>query len=754
MTIRRRYHIDGIVQGVGFRPFVYNLARELDLTGWVKNTTDGVFIEAEGDAPALDDFFLRLELDAPRMAQVVGCSSEDIPTAGEPGFRIVPSDGGESVGTLVPVDAAVCADCLREIRDPDDRRYRYPFTNCTNCGPRWTIIARLPYDRPHTSMAPFEMCPACRAEYEDPDDRRFHAQPNACPVCGPLLSLAGAEVDPGADPLREAARLLGLGRIVAIKGLGGFHLAVRADDAAAVERLRRRKTREAKPLAVMVPTLEVAGRLGTPDIREKELLASPQAPIVLLKARPDAPEAGIVAAGHRRVGVMLPYTPLHHLLFDELGEHGVDVLVMTSGNLTDEPICIETEEAEDRLGHVADALMTHDRDILRRADDSVVQVLDDRLHVFRRGRGFAPVPILVGGDGPPVLAVGPELKNTVCLLKADRAFVSPHIGDLDSLPAYAFFQSTIATLKDILKCEPEIVAYDMHPGYRSTRWAKARAGRRVAVQHHHAHLASVLAEHRRSEPAIGLIMDGTGYGTDGTIWGGEILFGNAHGFNRLGHFSPVPLPGGDAAIRAPWRAALSYLREAFGDDIPDLPVFRGHPVDTVLTMLEKDLNCPRTSSCGRLFDAVAAICGPWAEARYEAQAAIELMALATPEAVRDAKPYDWEIDADFRIPTAPLIRQVVADVRGESPAGLISARFHRSLIDLLGRAAERAARETGCRDVVLAGGVFQNELLISGLDRALATSGFDVLRPIQLPPNDGAVAVGQAVIARTLPSAD
>ena len=771
--IRRRLLVDGVVQGVGFRPFVHNLARDEGLAGFVTNTSAGVVIEVEGPADRVDRFAGRLRDDAPALAQVVSVQAEDVEPLGGDGFAIVASEDSPGTRTLIPPDVATCADCLREIRDPGDRRRGYPFTNCTNCGPRWTIIGRIPYDRPYTSMAAFAMCPACRREYEDPADRRFHAQPNACPGCGPKVWLEGplGATDPGAGVLGRAAEALARHAILAIKGLGGFHLAVRADAPAAVAELRRRKVRAAKPLAVMAADLDAARRLARVTAEEAALLASPRAPIVLLEARPDAPVAPEVAPGHRRLGVMLPSTPLHHLLFDALAHHGLDVLVMTSGNVSDEPICLANEEARRRLDGVADAFLLHDRDILRRADDSVVQVLPGGPLLLRRSRGWAPVPVFVKGcdQAPPVLAVGAELKSAVCLLKDGRGFLSPHIGDLANLEAVEFFEETIATLQDVLECEPRLIAHDLHPGYASTRWAKeqAAAGRELlAVQHHHAHLVAVQAEHGLEGPTVGLVMDGTGYGMDGTIWGGELLVGGAGGFSRAGHFEPVPLPGGDAAIRAPWRQAVAYLRHAYGPDFfaahPDEFGFqKDRPIDPVLEMLEKDVNSPATSSCGRLFDAVAALVGPWNEAAYEAQAAIELMALTTHGEVAAARPFAAALaelieieppagstgEGMLSLPVSPLVR-AVRDARraGVAPAA-ISAMFHRTMIDLLGAAAAWAAGRYGLEDVVLAGGVFQNELLLAGVEKALTGAGLRVRRPVQAPAGDGAVALGQAVIA-------
>ncbi len=764
--------VDGIVQGVGFRPFVFNLARAENLAGFVANSSDGVVIEIQGSAKALDRFVLRLTNEAPPLADIVSVETDLVETEPDADtFEIRASVNAPGTRTLIPPDVATCADCLREIRDPHDRRFGYSFTNCTNCGPRWTIIGRIPYDRPHTSMARFTMCPACQEEYDDPCDRRFHAQPNACPECGPRVWL---EDDTGlisgrTDPLETAAGLLAVGRILAVKGLGGFHLAVRADDDKAVERLRRRKNREAKPLAVMVASLEVARNLGMVGEAEEELLTSVRSPIVLVeKIDGGKLVAPSVAAGHRRLGVMLPYTPLHHLLFDKLRPLGVDTLVMTSGNAGDEPICLGNDEARTRLRNIADSWLLHDRDIVRRADDSVVQDLAGDALLFRRSRGHAPVPIHLKGavaDGPDILAVGPELKNTVCLLKENRAFLSPHIGDLENLQAFEFFTETVATLQDVLECEPRIIAHDLHPGYFSTRWAKEQASRGVKlepVQHHHAHLAAVMAEHGLAGPVIGLIMDGTGYGTDGTIWGGEILAGDLKDFTRLGHFDPVPLPGGDAAIRAPWRTAISYLRHTFGDDLPELPWFEGLPVAAVVEMLDKGINSPVTSSCGRLFDAVAALTGKWLEARYEAQTAIELMALTSSPEVAAAEPFGGNVPRGalfpqlqysegvegFIVPVAPVIRGVVEALdAGASPAE-VGARFHRTLIDLFVACAREAGAQTSLKEIVLGGGVFQNEILLDHTARLLGEEGFTVYRSMLVPPNDGAVALGQAAVAR------
>ncbi len=760
---RRRFLVNGIVQGVGFRPFVFNLAETLRLTGFVTNTSAGVVIEIQGAPRALDDFASRLTAEAPPLARIVSVEAEDMaPRAGAGVFAIRPSRNAPGTSTFIPPDVATCTDCLREILDPHNRRHAYPFTNCTNCGPRWTIIRRIPYDRPYTSMAPFCMCPDCLAEYENPRDRRFHAQPNACRACGPRVWLEDETGPVDGDPLAGAAQLLAAGRILAIKGLGGFHLAVRADRQDAVERLRRRKGREAKPLAVMTADLAEAHRLGIISGAEIDLLCSPQAPIVLLEKQGSAPVCPAVATGHRRLGVMLPYTPLHHLLFAALKNPGIRTLVMTSGNPGSDPICLDNDGARNHLGGIADALLLHDRDIVRRADDSVLQVLPLEAEpvMFRRGRGYAPVPLILGGvkTGPEILAVGPELKNTVCVLKENRGFISPHIGDLENLQTNRFFTETIATLTDLLECRPRVIAHDLHPGYFSTRWARQSAAqdpviKLVPVQHHHAHLAAVLAEHGHRGPALGLILDGTGYGTDGTVWGGELLLGDTAHFRRVGHLETVALPGGEAAIKQPWRTAVSYLRTAFGPDSavwPALPFLAEHPVQPVLEILAKNLNCPLTSSCGRLFDAVAALCGHWATAHYEAQAAMEFMALTNPDEVNAAEafPLKMEVPADGIIPVTPLVRACATAIAGGAPCAVVSARFHRTLIELLASATASAATRAGVATVVLAGGVMQNEILLAGLMQALGRAGYQVLRHRELPPGDGAIALGQAVIAR------
>ncbi len=745
---RRRILVNGIVQGVGFRPFVYNLARRYGLTGTVLNTSSGVEIEIEGTG--LDHFEHSLKRDPPPQAVLSSFASEVIPLCNDTEFSIGFSLGVEKVSTQIAPDLALCPDCLRELFDPNDRRYLYPFINCTNCGPRYSIVTGIPYDREKTAMRRFEMCDQCRAEYEDPANRRFHAQPNACPDCGPRLGLrdnSGKMIASAEEVVIRAAELLREGKIVAVKGLGGFHLACDAKNDAAVRRLRQRKHREEKPLAVMTADLEVARGLCCLDRDEEEALLSPAAPIVIAAARGDHGMAPSVAPLTDKLGVIVAYTPLHHLLLREFG----GVLVMTSGNLSEEPICIDNREAVDRLANIADYFLVHDRDIYMRGDDSVVMKMAERIRPLRRSRGFVPRPVALSGDGPQVLAVGGELKNTVCLLKGDQAFPSQHLGDIKNLEAFRFFREAIDHLREIFEAEPELVVHDLHPAYHSTGWAREEQELPVlAVQHHHAHLAACLAENRKEGPAIGIILDGSGYGSDGTIWGGEILVGDFSGFTRYGCLEPMPLPGGDAAVKAPWRTAVAYLEKAFSGSLPDLPFMAEHDIGPIREMVQRGINSPLTSSCGRLFDAVAAMSGGRQTIAYEGQAAVELMEAAGRDGGDSA--YRWDIvpkNDILWLGVRGLIRQVADDVlRGVSrPA--ISRRFHRTLIEMLAGAAERVREQTELDTVALSGGSFNNYLLLEGLIGHLEGKGFEVLVHRQLPAGDGCLSLGQAVIGRS-----
>ena len=749
----KRLEINGIVQGVGFRPFIYQLAILHGLKGEVANTATGVSLTIEGPEKDLRRFIDDLPARKPPLAHIVEVAETPEAVKGFTAFSIVKSRSSASRATLISPDVMVCDDCLKEMRDPLDRRFGYAFINCTNCGPRYTIIDDVPYDRPKTSMRHFTMCGQCQAEYDDPGNRRFHAQPNACPVCGPRVTLcdvSGKTVDT-ADPITEAANRLRQGRIVAVKGLGGFHLAVDATHAGAVARLRQRKHREEKPLALMCSSLDRIRSIARVGIAEEGLLTSIQRPIVLLERRGNTPIAESVSPRNRYFGIMLPYTPLHHLLLDA----GFVALVMTSANLSEEPIAIDNAEAFNRLGQIADDFLVHDREIYLRSDDSIVRYSAGHMRSIRRSRGFVPVPVFLKESLPPVLACGAELKNTICLTRGNQAFVSQHIGDLENRASDEFFRLTVDHLKRILDIDPKIVACDLHPDYLSTRYAKEGCGGIpcIEIQHHHAHIAACMAENKADGPVIGLSFDGTGLGTDGTIWGGEVLVAHYHTFTRAAHLAPVPMPGSAAAIKEPWRMALSHLRAAFGED-PEphaLPLFRSvdkQQINVILTMMEKQINSPLTSSLGRLFDAVAAIIGLRGKVAFEGQAAMELEMIAD-----DTEPghydFSWEAHAGdpILIPNAPIIRGVVRDVNaGLSPAA-ISARFHRTLIILFDQLCCHLRTATGIDRVALSGGVFQNHRLLTGLTAALEKSGFDLLTHRLVPANDGGLSLGQAVVA-------
>jgi hydrogenase maturation protein HypF len=749
LKARVRVRIEGIVQGVGFRPFVYALASRFRLGGFVTNTSRGVLIEVEGAPADLDSFVDRLQADKPPLAHLTRLTTRSLPPGGETAFSIKQSRVEADRLVLISPDVAVCADCLAELFDPDDRRCGYPFINCVNCGPRYTIIADVPYDRPQTTMAGFTMCPDCRAEYEDPSNRRFHAQPNACPVCGPQVWLTDPAGNPimAEDPIATAAAWLADGKIGAIKGLGGFHLAVDAADDKAVESLRQRKGRYEKPLAIMVRDLATAGELVHFSGDEAAVLSSPQRPIVLIRRRPEAAVALSVAPGNPHLGIMLPYTPLHHLLL----RAGRPSLVMTSGNISEEPIQIDNDEAIQGVGHIADFFLMHDRDILLRSDDSVVFVETGQTRQIRRSRGFVPVPIFLGRETEPILALGAELKNTICLTRRDHAFISQHIGDLDNAETLAFFELSIDHLQRILQVKPGLVAHDLHPDYLSTVHVRTRLDLpRVAVQHHHAHAVSCMAEHDLDEPVIALCLDGTGYGPDGTVWGGECLIAERHGYRRRGRLFHLHLPGGDKAVKQPWRVALAALATAFGPDHldPELPVVSDHEPDVplVLSMIDKGVNSPRTSSLGRLFDAVAALIDLRQEVSFEGQAAMELEMILDRAAVAGPYPHDLVLeDGLFVLDTRDLIRAVVDDYfRGVTP-GVISLRFHRTVIEGLARMCRWLRRETNLNKVVLSGGCMMNRYLTVLLPQRLVEDGFMAFTQALAPSNDGGISLGQAV---------
>jgi hydrogenase maturation protein HypF len=753
MQVRRRIHVSGIVQGVGFRPFVYRLASARRLAGQIANTAAGVVIEVQGPDEAVDDFLNRLPAEAPPLALITALDVVDVGLNGDGEFRILPSEKSESVRTLIPPDIAICQDCLRELFDPNDRRYLYPFINCTNCGPRFTIVRSIPYDRPQTSMAVFHMCPRCRAEYADPLNRRFHAQPNACWDCGPRVELwdAGGRRMSCADPIEEASVQIQVGAVVAIKGLGGFHLAVDATNTEAVRRLRARKHRVEKPFAVMVPNPRIAGIFCELDTHDGDLLMRPEHPIVLLRRKESGGIPADVAPSNKFLGVFLPYTPLHHVLF---AKSRLRAMVMTSGNLSEEPIAIGNSEAVERLAGVADYFLVHDREILCRCDDSVVRRVGGRVRQLRRSRGFVPVPVFLKKKLPATLAVGGELKSTICVLKGDEAFLSQHIGDLENVEAYKFFQESVEHLQKILEVRPSIIAYDLHPDYLAARWALAQNELKAAgVQHHHAHIASCMAENHLEGRVIGFALDGTGYGTDGRIWGGEVLLADYLDFERAAHLAYVPLPGGAAAIGEPWRVALSYLREAFGPELLKLhiPFLRQIPekkVLTVLQMLERQVNSPLTSSCGRLFDAVAALSNVRHEINYEGQAAIEL------EMCRDessgGQPYPFAMSESggvLQVDSRPLFRAIVEDLLHGATAGEVSQRFHDGLIDVLSRIAVKLRDRTSLNSICLSGGTFQNAYLAARLEQRMSEMGFDVFTHSQVPAGDGGLSLGQAVVA-------
>ncbi len=753
MEVRRQIEVSGIVQGVGFRPYIYRLATERKLKGNICNTSGGVVIEIQGPAETVQNFVETVPKEAPPLARITNLAIREISCNGEQTFSIIHSHAGEEVHTLISPDVAICADCLREMFDPSDRRYLYPFINCTNCGPRFTIVRGIPYDRPSTSMAVFPMCAACRAEYEDPLNRRFHAQPNACWDCGPQVELwdsAGRKIDV-VDPVAEAVWQLQAGKIVAVKGLGGFHLAADGTNRAAVSLLRERKRRVEKPFAVMVPDLAAAREICEIDAAAEKVMQSAQRPIVLLLKKNSDLVADEVAPFNRYLGVFLPYTPLHYLLFNS-GKF--KALVMTSGNLSEEPIAIDNAEAAKRLRSLADFLLVHNRKILLRCDDSVVRVVNGVTRHMRRSRGFVPVPVFLKDKQPAVLAVGGELKNTICLTKGEHAFLSQHIGDLENSEGYGFFEEAIEHLERILEIQPETIAYDLHPDYFSTKWALAQSAiRAVGVQHHHAHIASCMAENHLDGPVIGFALDGTGYGTDGKIWGGEVLVADYAEFERAAHFEYVRLPGGEAAIREPWRMAVSYLARHFGDDLwnLDIPFVRNldrRKTDVLLQMIRKEVNSPLTSSCGRLFDAVAALACIRQQVNYEAQAAVELEMAVEPSDACGSYPFELVLDGDqWIIGTRPLFFALVEDLARGSSKGTISARFHNGLIECFAEIASLLRKKTQLKQICLSGGTFHNAYLSQGLEKRLAEDGFEIFTHHEVPAGDGGLSLGQALVA-------
>lgn len=753
-----RFHVTGLVQGVGFRPFVHRLAVRNSLAGWVRNTVDRVEIHVEGQPDEVEAFATGLRREAPVLAVIEAVERVRAEWTGLAGFTVEASSTAAEGRQPVSPDVATCDACLRELQDPADRRHRYPFITCTDCGPRFTVIESMPYDRERTSMRVFRQCPACRAEYEAPGDRRYHSETNSCPACGPRLWFTGGDsLEAFAeDALERAAAVLRDGKVLAVRGLGGFHLAVDATSEEAVSRLRRRKEREAKPLAVMVPDLKAAASIGAVSSEERDLLASPQRPIVLLRRHREPGGtwaiAPGVAPGLAHLGVMLPYTPLHVLLLEAAGRP----LVMTSGNRSDEPIATGNGEALARLAGIADAWLLHDREIVARYDDSVIRVVDGAPVFLRRARGFAPLPV----DVPvptriPILAVGPHLKNTFTLLHGRRAHVSQHVGDLENLETVEHFTEALRRFEALFRIRPELVVHDRHPGYLSTRLAlESDLPVLAAVQHHHAHVAAVMAEHGRTDPVIGVAYDGTGYGDDGTTWGSEVLFADLAGFRRLAHLRTAPLPGGDAAARAPWRCAMGYL-EGIPAAVDALArVLAGVPpreAGMVRQQLARGVNAPAASSMGRLFDAAAAVLGVRSRSRYEGEAAMALEALAG-DVPGTVLPYGIATGPDGRmeLDPVPLLIALARRAAAGEAVERLAASFHDSIVHATADLVRHAVSATGCRVVALGGGCFQNARLLAGLRALLLTDGCDVLVPRRLGPNDGAVSLGQAAIGAAI----
>jgi hydrogenase maturation protein HypF len=762
--VRALVQIEGIVQGVGFRPFVYDRARLHDLAGWVCNDEHGVCIEVEGEEARVTSFLSALATPPP-LARVEKTHVDYRPPIGYQGFEIRPSESSEERLALISPDTATCPACRCELFDPGDRRFRYPFINCTNCGPRFTIIQDIPYDRAATTMAPFAMCPACSREYHDPTDRRFHAQPNACPACGPQVSLLDAmgKAITAVDPISEITQLLATGKIVAIKGLGGFHLACDAAQEDAVSALRNRKYREDKPFALMCRDLAVIEGLCVLDDAACALLQGHERPIVILPRRQGAQIAPSVAPGQGTLGVMLPYTPLHHLLFAD----GLETIVMTSGNRSDEPIAYRDAEAVEQLHGIADFFLVHNREIHTRCDDSVIKPFRGTATFLRRARGFAPAPIRLHrrlgrgvpgpGEGNSILACGAALKNTFCLTKGDHAFLSPHIGDLENYETMRSFEHGIALMKRLFQIEPAIVCHDLHPDYLSTRFALGYAEhagpavRTIGVQHHFAHAVSCMAEHGLAGPVLAVVLDGTGFGADGTAWGGEFLQVTVTGFTRLGHLRHIPLPGGDAAAREPWRMAAAYLERACGQGaqvpIPFSLLFDPAQWSLLRGAMQAGINAPLCSSMGRLFDAVSALLGVRGQNRYEGQAAIELEQMARPGELGEYPLALAEEQGCLILDPDPAIAAIVEEIiQGEAPA-VISARFHNAVARAIARMALRMSEGTGLSDVVLSGGVFQNHLLLGRTCDFLTDAGCKVYCHHQVPANDGGIALGQALHA-------
>ncbi len=753
-NVRWKIEVRGVVQGVGFRPFVYNAAAKLKLAGIVFNSKKGVEIEIEGSANACQDFIAHLEKDPPPLARIDQVASTRIEPKGETGFTIVTSHPEGAEVPLISKDWDVCTDCLREMMDAADRRHRYPFINCTNCGPRYTLITKAPYDRPYTSMAGFPMCPDCQREYDDPTNRRFHAQPNACPVCGPRLTLRGAawEEIECADHIGETARLLREGKILAIKGVGGYHFACDARNGAAVDALRERKMRKDKPLAVMSNSIDDIAEYANLSGAHSSVLLSRKKPIVLVNKKSETALAEGIAPGLREFGVFLPYTPVQHLLF---AANAPAALVMTSGNISDEPIVFTEEEMAERLGGIADFYLTHNRPIVWRCDDPVIRIVGDHAMILRRSRGFVPVPVQLAKEvARPILACGGDLKNVFCLAKGENAFLGPHIGDLVNAEANRNFRESIEHFKGLFGIMPELVAVDMHPRYQSSEYGRRLGLPVVEVQHHHAHIASVMLENRVEGEVIGVALDGTGYGPDGTIWGGEILACSYAKFQRLGHFPALKLPGGDKAAKEPWRVATALLYETFGDGFKELlPAFAAKvgekKIDGITGMVDAGLNCPLSTGAGRWFDAVASILMVRQVNAFEGQAPMMLESIADPS---EEGVFPFGIGEDGTLQFDHMVRELACMGETEAGRGAGAAKFHNTIALAVAESCVRARNITGLNDVCLGGGSFQNALLLKKLEPLLTERGFKMFLPRQVPINDGGLALGQLAVTMANPS--
>ncbi len=749
---RLRITVRGVVQGVGFRPFVYQLAKKHNLTGWVLNTSGSVEIDVEGGQSEADDFLAELKENHPPQARISFLEVSQFEPAGQTGFEIKQSLPKPDEYQLISPDLATCKECLEDFTDPGNRRFGYPFTNCTNCGPRFTIIEDIPYDRPLTTMKAFRMCPDCQAEYDDPNNRRFHAQPNACPVCGPSLWLTDAAGNniKTYDFIGEATRLLKEGAILAIRGLGGYLLAADAENDEVVRRLRDRKRRPAKPFAVMLSGLDRVKEHCLITKAEEKLLTSPASPIVLLAWKEESTICQSVAPGLKYMGMMLPYTPLHHLLMHRMGRP----LIMTSGNLSEEPIASDNDEALKRLSGIADCFLQHNREIFSRYDDSVTMVVDQKSVILRRARGYAPYPVRLPFFVKQVLACGAEEKNTFCLTRDDNAFVSQHIGDMENEETLNHFEDTVRLYKKMFRIQPQLLAADMHPDYLATRWAQVEVEKTRLplhyVQHHHAHIASCLAENGATEAVIGVALDGTGYGPDGHIWGGEFMIADYRTFERRGHFEYMPLPGGAAAIKKPWHIAAGYLYALLGEEAmtKHMTGLDSAELALIKQQVDKKLNTPLTSSCGRLFDAVSALTGVCTEINYEAQAAIELEMAALDEKTEDAYPFSVGRDCRLKeIRLKDLFEAILNDIEKGVPASIISARFHKTLSHIIAEVCLEIAKESGLSTVALSGGCFQNRRLLGQTTDELLKCNLKVLNHRLVPANDGGISLGQAVIA-------